>query len=155
MRRRPWPRGLDPRADTGAVGGVEVLPFGVLIFVVGSLLVLNTWAVIDAKLAITAGAREGARAVVEAPPGADVHAVAQAAASSALTAQGRDATTAGITVGGDLQRCSAVTVTMTYTIPAIVLPWGVGFGSGFTVTSVASELVDPLRSGLEGVAGCV
>jgi Flp pilus assembly protein TadG len=148
-------RRLDPHADAGAVGGVEVLPFGVLIFVVGSLLILNTWAVIDAKLAITAGAREGARAVVEAPVGADALAVATAAAHTALTAQGRETASSTIEVAGVVERCSAVQVTMTYRIPAIVLPWGVGLGSGFTVTSAASELVDPLRTGLEGVADCV
>jgi hypothetical protein len=134
---------------------VEVLPFGVLIFVVGSLLVLNTWAVIDAKLAITAGAREGARAVAEAPMGAEATAVATAAAHAALTAQGRDVASSTISVAGAVERCSEVEVTMTYRIPAIVLPWGAGFGDGFTVRSVASELVDPLRSGVAGVASCV
>ena len=42
-----------------------MLPFGVLIFVVGSLLIANAWAVVDAKLATTAAAREAARAYVE------------------------------------------------------------------------------------------
>ena len=36
--------------DAGQVGGFEALPFGVLIFVVGVLLITNAWAVIDAKL---------------------------------------------------------------------------------------------------------
>jgi hypothetical protein len=147
--RRRW------RDDTGAVGGAEVLPFGVLIFVVGSLLVLNAWAVIDAKLAIAAGAREAARAVAEAPPGTDVAALATAKAHEAVTAQGRDAATAGVTLAGSLERCAPVEVTVTYRIPAIVMPWGVGFGNGVELRSTASELVDPLRSGLGGVASCV
>ena len=35
--------------EAGQVGGFEALPFGVLIFVVGVLLITNVWAVIDAK----------------------------------------------------------------------------------------------------------
>jgi hypothetical protein len=31
--------------DRGQVGGIEVLPFGLLVFVVGTLLVANAWAV--------------------------------------------------------------------------------------------------------------
>jgi hypothetical protein len=50
------------RDEGGAVGGLEVLPFGLLIFVVGILLVVNAWAVVDAKLAAEAAAREAARA---------------------------------------------------------------------------------------------
>ena len=33
-------------SDAGMVGGVEALPFGLLVFVVGSLLVANAWAVV-------------------------------------------------------------------------------------------------------------
>ena len=48
------------RGDAGMVGGIEVLPFGVLIFVVGSLLVANAWAVVDTKFMVTSAAREAA-----------------------------------------------------------------------------------------------
>ncbi len=39
------------RGDAGQVGGFEAIPFGVLVFVLGALLITNAWAVIDAKLA--------------------------------------------------------------------------------------------------------
>ena len=42
--------------------GMEVIPFGLLTFVVGALLVANAWAVIDAKMAVSAAAREATRA---------------------------------------------------------------------------------------------
>ena len=42
--------------DAGQVGGIEALPFGLLIFVVGTLLIANAWAVIDAKFAGRCGA---------------------------------------------------------------------------------------------------
>ena len=32
--------------DRGQVGGIEALPFGLLVFVVGALLVANAWAVV-------------------------------------------------------------------------------------------------------------
>jgi phenylalanyl-tRNA synthetase beta chain len=44
--------------DGGQVAGIEALPFGVLIFVVGALLITNLWAVIDTKIAVDAAARE-------------------------------------------------------------------------------------------------
>ena len=52
-QRKRWP-GLRRlwRDERGQVGNVEVLPFGVLIFVVGALLVSNAWAVIDARMAV-------------------------------------------------------------------------------------------------------
>ena len=38
--------------DRGQVGGIEALPFGLLVFVVGALLVANTWAVVDASVSL-------------------------------------------------------------------------------------------------------
>ena len=55
------------RDDHGQVAGIEVLPFGLLTFVVGMLLVANAWGVVDAKMATTSAAREAVRAYVEAP----------------------------------------------------------------------------------------
>ena len=43
--------------DESGQAGIEVLPFGILTFVVGALLVANAWAVIDAKIAVSAAAR--------------------------------------------------------------------------------------------------
>ena len=70
------------RGDRGQVGGVEALPFGVLVFVVGVLLVVNLWAIVDAKVAATSAAREAARAYVEAADGAEAEGDAIAAARS-------------------------------------------------------------------------
>ena len=78
------------RDESGQVAGIEVIPFGLLTFVVGTLLVANAWAVVDAKMAVSAAAREATRAYVETPPGADPLARAQAAAREALRGAGRD-----------------------------------------------------------------
>ena len=78
------------RGERGQIGGIEVLPFGVLIFVAGSLLLANAWAVIDAKLAATAAAREATRAYVEAPDQATAEAAAFRAANDTIAGHGRD-----------------------------------------------------------------
>ncbi|MGZ4694068.1 MAG: hypothetical protein ACXWA3_10620, partial [Acidimicrobiales bacterium] len=68
--RRPakrWltrPGSFDRRDDRGQLAGIEVLPFGVLVFVVGALLITNAWAVVDAKIAVDAASREAVRTYV-------------------------------------------------------------------------------------------
>ena len=72
-----------------------MLPFGLLTFVVGTLLVANAWGVVDAKLAVTSAAREAVRAYVEAPTPATRPRRADDAAAEAIAGHGRnpDATT--------------------------------------------------------------
>ena len=77
------------------VGGVEALPFGLLTFVAGVLLVANLWAVVDAKVAVDAAARQATRHYVEADvsgPGGSARAEREAVAAglAALDAHGRD-----------------------------------------------------------------
>jgi hypothetical protein len=144
------------------MGGIEVLPFGLLVFVIGTLLVANAWAVIDAKMAVDAAAREATRRFVEAevtsPTGtADAEADAVAAGLEALASYGRDpdAATVGLTGldgPGGFTRCARATFTVSYRVPALTLPWVGGFGEGFTVASSHSELVDPFRDGVPGSA---
>lgn len=136
--------------DEAGLGGIEVLPFGVLTFVIGTLLVANAWGVIDAKAAATAAAREAARTFVEAPSPIDAHAGATAAAREAMAGHGRDPERAIVTVEGPFARCAPVLVRVTYPVPAIHLPWIGGFGEAFRVQARHSEIVDPYRSGALG-----
>jgi putative hemolysin len=156
--------------DGGQVGGIEALPFGLLVFVVGATLVANAWAVVDAKFAVDAAARQATRSYVEAEidgaggRGSDRTRAAEDAAVeaglAALTAHGRDPAAAqvGLTalepVGGQsgFTRCARATFTASYEVPALTLPWIGGFGHGIDVTSSHSELVDPYRSGVPGSA---
>jgi hypothetical protein len=143
------------RGDRGQVGGFEALPFGVLIFVVGVLLVANAWAVIDAKLAATAAAREGARAYVESPDASEAETAAIDAATAALTSRGRDAARSTIhVVGGEFERCHLVTLEVTYVVPTLTLPFLGGWGDGVRVSARHGEIVDPYRNGPEGEADC-
>jgi hypothetical protein len=140
--------------EDGVVGGVEALPFGVLVFVVGTLIVVNAWGVVDAKMAVASAAREAVRAFVEAPAGANPEELGEAAAARTLVALGRTARQPEITVEGTFVRCARVTATVRYEIPALRFPWIEGFGT-MTASSTATEIVDPLRSGVEGEATCV
>lgn len=135
---------------------MEVLPFGLLTFVVGVLLVANAWAVIDAKMAVSAAAREATRAFVEAPSAGEAAALADAAARSAIAGAGRDPARLVLTaVEGSFARCETVVYEASYQVPAVKVPWVGGFGSGFTAGARYAEVVDPYRTGIPAtVSGC-
>jgi len=138
-------------ADDGFVGGIESLPFGLLVFIVGTLLVANAWAVVDAKLASASAAHEAARTYVETVVGGDSGPAARAASAAAVEAiegHGRDPDrmTFSITPGGALARCQAIEATVTYRVPTLTVPLVGGFGQGFTVRATDSEIIDPFRN---------
>lgn len=146
------------RQEAGQVAGVEVLAIGLLIFMVGSLLILNAWAVVDARLMVATAAREAVRAAVESPNGtvAQERANTQARASASGHGQDPDRLQLSGTALDEagFRRCAPVSVTVSYYVPAVALPWVGGFGHGFTVAATHSGIVDPFRDGdLEGSCG--
>lgn len=149
-RGRRW-----DRSEWGQVGGIEGLVFGVLIFVFGTLLVANAWGVIDAKLAATSAAREGARTYVEGGSADDAETGARRAAEAAIVAHGRkvERTTVDLS-GARFGRCARAVVEVRYQVPLIAVPLLGQAGNGITVTSRHAEVVDPYRSGLAGTASC-
>lgn len=145
------------RGDAGQIGGIEVVPFGVLVFLSGTLLFVNVWGIIDAKFAVTSAAREATRAYVEASSFEEARVVAEARATETLAAYGRDtdrATVGEPSLEAPFGRCARVTITVAYTVPLIDVPWIGGFGDVADVESTATGLVDPFRDGLEGAASC-
>lgn len=140
------------RRDRGAVGGIEVLPFAFLLFVMGTLFIANVWAVVDAKLAVGAAAREATRAYVEADDAESAEAAASAVVHETLAAHGRDdgarVTIDPVVLDGPFGRCTRVTVTVHYRVPALALPWLGGLGDGIDAAATHSEVIDPYRSGL-------
>jgi hypothetical protein len=143
------------RGDRGQVGGIEALPFGVLIFVLGSLLIANAWAVVDAKFATDAAARQAARTFVEGSDADRALLAAVEAGRAAIAGHGRDPDRARIEAVGspELVRCERATFQVEYEVPALSLPLIGGYGRApFKVRSTHSELVDPFRSGLPGQA---
>ena len=63
----PWRGGA---GEAGFAGGLEGLLFGLLLFVVGTLLVATAWGAVDTKFAVDAAARQAVRTYVEAPDSA-------------------------------------------------------------------------------------
>lgn len=139
------------RGERGAIGGVEVLPLGVLVFVGGLMLAANAWAVVDARLMAATAAREAVRAFVEAPDGNRAQRAGAAAAHSSAAAHGTDP--ADLVVDWQLEgpgfgRCARVAATVRYEVAAFALP-----AASFPIAATATELVDPHRDGLPG-SGC-
>ena len=151
--------GAQPACDRegGFVAGLEALAFGILVFVFGTLILLNGWAVVDAKFATNGAAREAVRAVVETPGGTtssdlQLREIALEAAQAATAAHGYAPGAVSIrplTASGTLSqtRCASVRIEATVEVRATTLPGLVG-PRITSVTSVHEEVIDPFRSGL-------
>ncbi len=145
------------RDQKGQVGGIEGIAFGVLVFAFGSLVVANTWALIDAKSAAGSAAREAARAFVESTD-SEIDAAlaeAEAAAADAMVGYGRDpALMVFMPEDARLERCAPVTMRVEYPVPLITIPLLGRYGRGFTAVGHHSEIVDPFRSGVPDRGTC-
>jgi hypothetical protein len=143
------------QGDDGFAGGFEGLLFGVLLFVVGTLLIGYAWGVVDTKAATEQAARQAVRTYVEAPDASAAADDARQAADSALSGYGRNPAGAAMDlVSGSFARCARVTIAVTYPAPLVELPVLGRLGQAQKVRSQHSELVDPFRSGLGGSSGC-
>lgn len=147
MTRRPL------TGDAGFVAGAEALPLGVLLFVAGSLLVTNLWAVLDAKTHTTTAAREAARAWVEAPDPATAATTAARAATDTLTGLGWGTPELLPPPADAFTRCARITYEVRTRVPALRLPGLDGGLGSFTIVGRHTEIVDPWRSGTRLPAG--
>jgi hypothetical protein len=147
------PRPLGGRGEAGQLGGLEALVFGVLVFVFGTLVIANTWGVLDGKLAVSVAAANAARAFVQ-DATTDPAAAARAAASQAISDSGRSLSRMTLRVTGTPSRCGSVVAQVRYRVPLVSVPLLGALGHGFTVASTRTELLDPYRSGLPGDALC-
>ena len=149
------------RGERGQVAGIEALPFGLLVFISGALLLVNLWGVVDTKFAADAAAREATRYVVEAAESTrrpeEVRATAELIARQTFADHGKtqpiDVELVADRPG--LERCTRVRVRVSSSVPAIRLPFVGGFGDGFRVVATHSQLIDPTRSGVAGRADCL
>lgn len=140
--------------QTGAVAGIEALAFGVLVFVLGTLLVANLWAAVDGRSAADGAARAAARAVVTGGLDGDPDARAHRAATDALSAHGVPAgRLAEVSLRGALARCGVVEVTVAHRVPLVVLPSVATTRAGVTVRATHAAVVDPYASGLPAAGG--
>lgn len=149
-------------AEGGFVAGGEALALGVVVFVVGSLLVLSAWRLVDGKLAVETAAREAVRGFVEAPLGSvelDQSALQLAAARARATMVAHrgpddvpDATWEFIeavpVIRDGIARCAKISVIVTVRIDTVRLPL-IGGGLGTVeLTGSHTERIEPYRSGL-------
>lgn len=144
-------------SEEGQVGGIEGLVFGVLVFVLGTLVVANAWGVVDAKLAAGSAAREATRAFVESDAASAEEAFVEASdvARRTIAGYGRDPTKLVVTPeSASLRRCARVTIRAEYPVPLIRVPLLGEHGEGFTATGRHSEIVDPYRAGLQDRSVC-
>lgn len=147
-------RRTQPSDEGGFVAGFEGVFFGILVFAIGALLMVNAWAVVDAKFAVQSAARESARYLVESDGDVGQAAAAGRAAFIASgSGQVANLSAPDISIPGGFARCNRVTVTYEYKVPAIQLPFSGSFGS-LNVSGSHSEIIDPYRSGLQGEAQC-
>ncbi len=143
------------RHDASGVVGAEVLPFVILVFVGGTLVLAQAWAALDAKIAAVAGAREAARTFVEhrGPRFGDAVHAATDAGGQAMSGYRLSGEASVRPVGPTrLRRCERVTFEATREVPRLGL-----LGSRWSPVAVsarASEIVDPFRHGLDGRAPC-
>ncbi|HEX2064725.1 MAG TPA: hypothetical protein VHE80_09935 [Acidimicrobiales bacterium] len=152
MRRRP---GVHDEAPDAGQAGLEAVLFGVLVFVLGTLLVVNAWGVVDAKLAASSAAREAARSYVEAPSPQAADGDARRAAEEAIAGHGRDGSRLELQLlDGRFARCARVTFEARYHVPLVAVPLLGQHGRGTVVSARHSEVVDPYRSGPAGTAVC-
>lgn len=141
--------------EEGFVGGFEGLLFGLLLFVVGTLLVANAWGVVDTKSAAVEAARQAARTYVESPNATVGEIAARQAAIASLAGYGRDPALARVSFGAQpFARCQRITVSVSYPAPVVMLPFLGRVGRAESVRADHSELIDPYRSGLPGTAAC-
>jgi len=141
------------RGDAGQVGGVEAVPFGLIVLGVGILVLAHTWAVVDAKFLTAAAAREATRAYVEAPEADTASVDAVSAAHAALPTGRRLHDLDHHVAGGGFGRCAPARFSATIAVPAFGLPWRPDRPE-VRVRSAHEELVDPFRDGLPGLADC-
>ena len=139
------------REEGGFVGGFEVLPFGFLVFVAGTLLLTNAWAVVDGTIAASAAAREATRAYVEAATADEAASAATDAALATVDGHGHDPARVEVSWADGMVwgRCERTTIRVSYRVPTLTVPFIGSFGSGFIDTTGSyTEVVDPYRSGL-------
>ena len=140
--------------DRGFVAGADMLIFGVLAFVMGSLLIVNVWNVIDATFAVSAAAREGARVYQESEP-SEALIDSTVRVSEVLDDYGRSdrAGVAVIVAPAGYERCAPFEVTASYEVALVRLPLFGQFGTLTEVTATHGGRIDAYRSGIEN-GGC-
>jgi hypothetical protein len=140
-------------SDESGMVGAEALFGGVLLIVVGTLITIGLWSLLDARMAAAEAARAGSRAFVETTQ-ANRGAAAQQAANDVLAAHQRT-TGALVQIRQGSGRCAMVEVTVSISVHWLPVAF-LGGASTTTVRAVDTEVIDAYRSdrSARGVADC-
>ncbi|MCO5313095.1 MAG: hypothetical protein M9952_09220 [Microthrixaceae bacterium] len=140
-------RRILPRSDErGYAGGVETVPFGILVFVAGTMLMVNLWAVVDAHVTLDAAARDYLRAYTGA---VDRDGALDAGTEALRRSIGERWTDIEVSAPPEpFGPCRPATVRIEVTIDSVRLPF-VGTIGSHTISSTQSELVQPYRGAVD------
>ena len=133
---------LRHRGDRGMVAGGEALAFGTLVLLVGALVLVNVWSVVETRSAVDAAAREYLRAYTRAEHWDDALAAGDWAVRTTLAERGTPL--GGLRIdppaAAGFGPCGRAAVTLTATVPAARLPL-VGELSATEVQVTHAELI--------------
>lgn len=130
-------------SESGQAAGIESVPFGILVFVGGLILVVNVWAVVDTRAAIDTAARDYLRAYTASGDSVSAADRGRAAAVDSMSARSGAAERLVIHDPTDpFGPCRPATVELEVEVPAIRAPF-IGSIGTTTVSTTQTELVQP------------
>lgn len=135
------------RGERGQAAGVEALPFGVLVFVTGTLIAVSAWGVLTARGVADAAAREYLRAYTRAPSAEQARAAGRRLAGEVFSARGVDPARVTMEEPTVFQACAPATVRVRVVVPLIRAPF-IGALSETAVEVERTDRVDAYRVGV-------
>ena len=117
------------RSDRGQAAGIETVPFGILVFISGALLVVNAWAIVTTRSGAASVAREYMRAYTRGASRGDALRRADAVAATVASEQGFGDGAVAIDRPRVWGACELAEVTVRVRVPEIRAPFLGGFGT--------------------------
>lgn len=127
-------------SESGQAAGLESVPFGILVFIAGVILVVNLWAVVDTRAALDGAARDYLRAYTSAPSAAIGRQRGAEAATAAIGGRRREFLVRIEAPNEPFGPCRPATVTIELEVPAIRAPFLGSMGHRI-VRATQTELV--------------
>jgi hypothetical protein len=135
------------RGERGQAAGIETLPFGVLVFVAGTLLVVNAWAVVSNRATADSLAREYLRAYTKESSRPDALEAGQQVVDAIVASHDMPADRVHVDPPTAWGACAVAVVTVRLTVPDIQAPFLGSLGS-HRITVVHRDRIDAYRRGV-------
>jgi hypothetical protein len=133
--------------DRGQAAGVEALPFGVLVFVTGTLIAVSAWGVVTARGLADSVAREYLRGYTRATSATQAGTEGRRLAAAVMAARSVEASRVTITEPTNFVACAPATVRVRIVVPLLRAPF-VGDLTETAVEVERTDRVDPYRVGV-------